>query len=243
MGIVHRDSERSELLEPNMPVVIIACRVLQDMFEALIPESLASEIRFMDYGLHSVPKKMTQTLQAELDQIKQPSLVVLGYGLCGNGLDGLEAGPHTLLIPRTDDCIAILLGSYEAYKKEFHSVPGTYYLSKGWLESGSHPLKEYEEIKAKYGEEEAKWMMDMQYKNYERLCLVAHNQPDLKRYRPQAQEVARYCEQWGFRYEEILGSSAYVLQLLDVAANLSKADGNFVVIRPGGRVTQRLFMR
>ena len=61
-----------------MPVIIIACRVLQDMFEALIPEYLASEIRFMDYGLHRVPKKMTQTLQAELDQIKQPSLVVLG---------------------------------------------------------------------------------------------------------------------------------------------------------------------
>jgi len=229
--------------EERMPLVIIACRVLQDIFETLVPEDLASQIKFMDYGLHRVPTKMSRVLQAELDQIKEPSLVVLGYGLCGNGLDGLHAGPHTLLIPRTDDCIALLLGSYEAYRREFQSVPGTYYLSRGWLESGSHPLKEYEEVKAKYGEEEAKWIMDMQYQHYERLCLVAHNRADLNKYRPQAQEVARFCEQWNYRYEEIIGSDAYIRQLLDVATDLSKRDGNFVVVSPGGKVTQHPFRR
>jgi len=63
--------------------------------------------------------------------------------LCGNGLNGIRAGQHILLIPRADDCIAILLGSYQVYKQEFQSAPGTYYLSKGWLESGSNPLSEY----------------------------------------------------------------------------------------------------
>ena len=227
----------------RLSVVIFACRVLQDVFEAVVPESLAPRVKFLDYGLHRIPKKMTQVLQDELGQIEDPSLVVLGYGLCGNGLDGLHAESHTLLIPRTDDCIAILLGSYEEYRKQFQAVPGTYYLSKGWIESGSHPLKEYEEIKDKYGQDEAKWMMDMQYKNYERICLVAHSRTDLDTYRPQAREVAQYCEQWGFRYEEILGSSAYVCQLLEVANDLSKADGNFVVVQPGGVVNQRLFVR
>ena len=35
--------------------------------------------------------------------------------------------------------------------RELARVPGTYYLTKGWLESGSHPLKEYQEYSAKYG--------------------------------------------------------------------------------------------
>jgi len=69
--------------------------------------------------------------------------VVLGYGLCGNGLHGLKAGRHTLLAPRADDCIALLLGSYQAYRREFDAEPATYWLSKGWLESGSNPLQEY----------------------------------------------------------------------------------------------------
>jgi hypothetical protein len=241
--VSHSPVEGCPVSKEKLPVVIIGCKVLEELFEQLIPESLSAEVRFMDYGLHRMPGKMTQVLQAEIDRISDPSLVVMGYGLCGNGLDRLHVGPHTLLIPRTDDCIAILLGSYEAYRKEFQSVPGTYYLSKGWLECGSHPLKEYEEIKAKYGEQEAKWIMDIQFQNYERLCLVAHNRADLERYRPEALRVARFCEQWNFRYEEILGSSDYVRRLLETAANPSKADGSFVVVPPGGEVTQRLFIR
>ena len=227
----------------KLPVVILACQVMESMLEGLLPEGLASEINYFDYGLHRLPDKMTWTLQEAIDSIEQPSLVVLGYGLCGNGLNGIKAGRHTLLIPRVDDCIALLLGSRQAYFREFESVPGTYYLSKGWLESGSHPLKEYEEYKQKYGLEDAAWIMDQQYQHYERLAMVAHNQEDLDKYRPAAQEVARYCERWGFRYEEILGSDAYVRRLIEVAAALDQADGDFVVVPPGGEIDQNQFIR
>ncbi|MBW2055894.1 MAG: DUF1638 domain-containing protein [Deltaproteobacteria bacterium] len=225
------------------PPVMMACQVLQDMIRNEIPGDIPFHVTFFEYGLHRNPRVMKRVLQNALDEIEEPRTVVLGYGLCGNGLDGLRAGPHTLLIPRTDDCIAILLGSYEAYQREFWSTPGTYYLSKGWLECGSHPLKEYEEVGAKYGKDEAEWILDMQYKKYERLCLVAHSRADLEKYRPQAQEVARFCERWNYRYEEILGSSAYVRRLLEVAVDLSKADSDFVLVRPGGVVTQSLFIR
>lgn len=227
----------------KLPVVILACQVMESMLEGLLPEDLASEIIYFDYGLHRLPNKMTFTLQDAIDSIEQPSLVVLGYGLCGNGLNGIKAGQHTLLIPRVDDCIALLLGSHQAYMKEFGSVPGTYYLSKGWLESGSHPLKEYAEYKEKYGPEDAIWIMDEQYQHYERLAMVAHDQEDLEKYRAEAKDVAAFCERWGFRYEEILGSDDYVRRLVEVAAALDKADGDFVVVPPGGEISQNQFIR
>jgi hypothetical protein len=226
-----------------IPVVVLACQVLQDLLTRLLPEGLAQEITYLDYGLHRVPGNMTGTLQEAIDSIQTPSLVVLGYGLCGNGLRGLKAGQHTLLVPRVDDCIALLLGSYRTYIREFEAVPGTYYLSKGWLESGSHPLKEYQEYVPKYGAKEAMWIMDQQYQHYERLVLVAHDQADLEAYRPQAQEVARFCERWGMRYEERLGSDQYVRRLVQVVAELDRADGDFLVIPPGGEIRQEQFMR
>ena len=213
------------------------------MLEQLLPKDLAKQVTFMDYGLHRVPGKMTWTLQDAIDELEEPSLVVLGYGLCGNGLNGIRAGKHTLLVPRTDDCIAMLLGSRQAYIREFEAVPGTYYLSKGWLEKGSHPLKEYREYVERYGPAEAEWLMDQQYQHYRRLVLVAQSQADLDRYRPQAEEVARYCERWGMRYEEILGSDDYVRRLVEAAASLDKADGDFLVIPPGGGISQNQFMR
>jgi hypothetical protein len=240
-------------------VVIIACQVLQDLLTQLLPPDLALDVVIMDYGLHRVPGKMTGTLQETIDAIEEPSLIVLGYGLCGNGLRGLRAGQHTLLVPRADDCIALLLGSYQAYMREFQAVPGTYYLSKGWLESGSHPLIEYQEYVPRYGAEEAMWLMDQQYQHYERLVLVAHSQADLEAYRQQAQEVARFCERWDMRYEEILGSDGYVRRLTELVQRaleegvtvLDQAGGDsspgpttdFLVIPPGGEILQEQFMR
>lgn len=229
--------------ETTPPIIVIACQVLQDLVERLLPPGLASRVTFLDYGLHRVPVKMTHRLQSLIDEIVEPSLIVLGYGLCGNGLRGLKAGLHTLLVPRADDCIAILLGSYKAYLEQFSAEPGTYYLSKGWLELGSHPLKEFEEYVEKYGPKDAAWIMDQQYQNYNRLVLVTHNREDLEKYRLEALKVAKYCEQWGMRYEEIIGSEVYVQQLIEVAANLSKANEDFVLIPPGGVLLQDMFMR
>jgi hypothetical protein len=89
--------------------------------------------------------------------------------------------------------------------------------------------------------------------------LVAHDQADLAAYRPQAEEVARFCERWGMRYEELLGSDAYVRRLVELVLRAAKegaaaldevgGDGSlglttdFLVIPPGGEIRQEQFMR
>ncbi len=229
-------------LPKDRPTVIIACRVLQSMLQQLLPAESAENAIFMDYGLHRQPGKMTRVLQEEIDKIEASSLILLGYGLCGKGLAGIKSGKHTLKIPRVDDCIAILLGSRQAYRQEFNAAPGTYYLSKGWLESGSHPLKEYEEYLEKYGAEKTAWIMDQQYQHYERLVLVGHSQSDLETYRPQALKVARYCERWDMRYEELLGSYEYVRRLIDASAVSDNNSEDFVIIPPGGEIRLEQFI-
>ncbi len=230
-------------MDSNIPVVVLACHVFQDWLEHLLPEGLTKDITFFDYALHRVPKNLRKTLLDVIDSIEQPSLIVLGYGLCGNGLHEIQAGKHTLLIPRTDDCIAIILGSYQRYRQEFDKVPATYYLSKGWLEGGSTPLQEHQELVEKYGEKKADWLMDYQYHNYKRLALIVQNTQELETYRPAAKEVARYCERWGLRYEEIIGSDALLRRLFEIAASLDQADDDFIVVPPGGVLTQDQFFR
>lgn len=244
------EQTRSGSISGNLPVRLIACQVLEDVLKPLLPTGLAEAVTFMEYGLHRVPDKMTKTLQAEIDSVEEASLIVFGYGLCGNGLQGLRSRQHTLLIPRTDDCIAILLGSRQAYLRQFSVVPGTYYLSKGWLESGSHPLSEYEEYKEKYGRQQAEWILDQQYQHYERVALVAYSQAALQAYAPAAREVAHFCERWNMRYEEILGSDEYARRLLEVAATLrdrgleagEQIGPDFVLVPPGSAVRSIAFV-
>jgi len=227
----------------DKPIVILACKVFQHWLEQLLSADQAAHITFFDYGLHAVPKNLRQTIQQAIDTIEPPSLIVLGYGLCGNGLDRINAGKHFLLIPRTDDCIAILLGSYQAYRREMNKEPGTYYLSKGWLEAGTNPLAESRTYEQKYGADTAKFLMDTQYHHYRRLMLVARNASELETYRPQAQEVAAYCTRWGMRYEELLGSDDYLQRLVKMAINFDQAGDDFLLIPPGGVLTQAQFMR
>ena len=226
----------------QLPFVLLACAVFKNLLENMLPDDLTTEVTFLDYGLHSLPKNLKVAVQEALDAIEEPSLVILGYGLCGNGLDGIQAGKHTLLIPRADDCIAIFLGSYAAYRREFDNNPGTYYLTKGWLESGSDPLREYEKLVDKYGRETADWLMHEQYQHYKRLVFVAHTQDDLDRYAPRAREVGAYMSQWGVRYEEIRGSENYLRQLAKFSGDLDSADDDFLVIHPGSELTQRMFI-
>lgn len=224
--------------------MIISCQVFQHLIEKHLPENtLIRSISYLDFGLHLVPRNLNAAIQDRLDGIEQPSLVVLGYGLCGNGLDGIQAGKHILLIPRTDDCIAILLGDYQKYRAEFNAHPGTYYLTKGWLESASNPLRQYQEYEAKYGADTADYLMDSQYQHYRRLAFVAHDLEDLAEYRPQAEQVARYCQRWDMLYEELLGSEAYIHRLIETAAALDQAEDEFVVIPPGGVLKQSHFLR
>jgi hypothetical protein len=223
-------------------LVVLACRVFQGLLDEHLPVDSVDQITFQEYGLHRVPAKLQLAVQAYIDSLEEPSLVVLGYGLCGNGLNGIKARQHTLLISKADDCIAILLGSYRRYIEEFESEPGTYYLTKGWLESGSNPLSEYQEYRERYGPEEAEWLMDQQYQHYKRLVFVAHSQEDLEKYRPQAKEVAEFCTRWGMRYEEILGSEIYIQRLAEIARSPERADQDFIVVPPGGELRQHEFI-
>lgn len=222
-------------------VHVVGCRVLESALRPLLQNlpHLAS-CRFLEYGLHTVPERMTPEVQAAVDAAQQPGIVLLGYGLCGNGVVGLRARKHTLIIPKVDDCIALLMGSYQAYLAQSRRHPGTYYLSKGWLESGHHPLGQFREWSARYGEAKARQFVERMYRNYRRVVLIAFTPEELDRYRPQAQEVARFL---GVAYEEILGSPALLERLVERASSPDQTDDEFVVVPPGAAVRQEMFIR
>ncbi len=210
------------------------------------PRLAAAGIRqiYMDYGLHVRPKRMAAALQAELDGLSEPQTVLVGYGLCGNGLAGLKAGHHTLIIPRTDDCIAILLGSCDAYVKAQRESPGTYYLTRGWLESEDEPLSQYLGYVERFGTESADHVIDAMYARYTVVCFIATTAAELKECRGRAREIADFCaHRWGMRYEERVGTGAYIGKLLDAPQNIAALGNDLLVVPPGGTVETDMFAR
>jgi hypothetical protein len=96
---------------------------------------------------------------------------------------GLKANDCTLVVPRVDDCIAIFLGSHAAYKEQASQEPGTYYLTKGWIEVSDTPFAEYERLVECYDQERAMRMIKLMLKNYTRLAFIDTGHYDQERYR------------------------------------------------------------
>ena len=188
----------------------------------------------LDFGLHLNPAALKNVLQEKIDETSRSAdVLLLGYGLCSMAVVGLKATTATLVIPRTDDCIAIFLGSCNAYKEQTSKEPGTYYLTKGWIEVGDTPFEEHKLLIEKYGEAKAERMTRLMLKNYKRLAFINTGQYEIERYREYARDTS---DKFGLRFEEIAGSSDLVKKML-----FGPWDGEFVVVSPGETVTYQDF--
>jgi hypothetical protein len=227
---------------PSRPTVVISCKVLEDLLGKRLPAGVPAV--WLDVMLHNSPKKLGAALQEQIDAVALPSFIIIGYGLCGNGLVGVQAREHTLVIPRTHDCVAIFLGSHQRYVQRFFANPGTYYLTKGWIDAKDEPLTDYHDYIRDYDEETADYLVEMKYRHYRKLCMVGFSQEELDACRPRVMEVAKFLgKRFGVVYEETLGSAELIEGLLAMPEHLGETNEEFVVIPPGGEIVMDLFMR
>jgi hypothetical protein len=207
---------------------LIACATVIEEMRLLMPPELNYEV--LDFGLHSNPERLQQALQIAIDTTATSiDTILLGFGMCAKATVGLKAGNRTLVIPKADDCITIFLGSVAHYHHQQRNEPGTLYLTKGWIESGT-PLDEQREIMAKkYGEERAGFLFKKMLQGYKRLVFIDTGNYELDQYRSRSQEIAKRLD---LRYEEIKGDNNLVKALLN-----GSWDEDFIVAPPGHTVT------
>ena len=212
---------------------VIACATVIEEMVPFLPAEVPHEV--LDFGLHLEPNKLKQVLQEKIDEAsKDAEVLLLGYGLCSMAVVGLQATTATLVIPRTDDCIAIFLGSCNAYKEQSKKEPGTYYLTKGWIEVGDTPFDEHQLLVEKYGEEKARRMTRLMLKNYRRLAFINTGNYEIEHYREVSKKIANDFE---LNFEEIQGSSSMIEKMI-----FGPWDEEFLVVLPGQTVAYQDFV-
>jgi hypothetical protein len=214
-------------MHPERTKVIACATVIEEMLPYL-PADMAYEV--LDFGLHLSPAKLKDRLQQAVDASGADfDTILLGYGLCSLAVIGLRANQCTLVMPRVDDCIAIFLGSHQAYSEQAKKEPGTYYLTKGWIEVADTPFDEFERMVAQYGEARAARLMETMLKHYTRLVYIDTGHSDKQRYIDYARKTA---DKFDLRFEEIPGSNALILKMLT-----GPWDQEFLVVEPGKTIT------
>ncbi|MBN2713390.1 MAG: DUF1638 domain-containing protein [Planctomycetes bacterium] len=167
-----------------MRLGVIACAVLEIELEALSRglDNIA-HVEIMEQGLHNEPDKLRAELQKAVDRVEaldSVDAIVLLYGLCSRGIEGVVAKRCLIAVPRAHDCITLLLGSKERYAKYMDENPGTYWYSPGWNKCHIPPSElrfdtAYKEYVEKYGEDNAEYLMEIEQnwmKEYTRATYV-----------------------------------------------------------------------
>jgi hypothetical protein len=214
-------------------IKVIACATVIEEMAPRMPAEMPRQV--LDFGLHLHPGSLTAALQEAVDSSPDMDAVLLGYGLCSRAVVGVRATHCRLVMPKVDDCIAIFLGSRGEYERQARGEPGTYYLTKGWIEVGDSPFDEVDRLAEKYGREKAERMIGLMLRNYTRLALIDTGVQDADRYREYSRAAAA---RFGLRFEEIPGSPSLVEKLLT-----GPWDEDFVVVEQGDQVRYESFLR
>jgi len=226
-----------------MRLMLISCEVLfREMCDAAARSPHQVDVEFLPKGLHDLGGKvMAAELQKRIDAIPagQFDAILLGYGLCGNGLHGITARHTLLVLPRAHDCIALLMGSRDRYKEYFDEHPGTYYRSTGWLERGkglqqlTHSTVgmdvSLEQMIEKYGDDNGRYLFEelTRYRStYQRLTYIATGLEADSRF----EEEARWeAADRGWQFEKLIGDLILIRRLV----NGDWGGGDFVIAQPG----------
>ena len=219
---------------------VIACAVFfREICHCAAISKNILDLTFMSQRLHNLGgDKLRTELQKELNRTdpERYEAIMLGYGLCSNGIAGLKA-PVKMIIPKAHDCIAILLGSRERYNKMFKENPAIFYSSPGWVERGTvfagdgEQVSQYEQMVKKYGEEKAKELVEVMsayYTNYTDFLHIDTKVCDPDFFREAAREIAK---EKGLEYKETDGTVDYFVKMFNL-----ELDDDFLIVPPNTQV-------
>lgn len=208
-----------------MKRTLIACAMLEQEIKYICEKrDLRMEVLWLDRGYHNTPEKLKEKLQEMIDGLQEEEEILLAFGLCGNGTAGLVSPRATLVIPKFDDCINMLLCTGTRRSRGLTEA-GNIYLTKGWTMDEEAILTKYEAYIEEYGQEDAEAILEMMYENYKSITVIDTGLEDLKETLEYAKKTAELLD---LSTKVTEGSVRILEQLLT-----GEWDENFILQKPG----------
>lgn len=151
--------------------VIISCRTLENEVMHILRETGCNySVYFLPLGLHSDPNKLREYIQNLIDSFGNVEMVLLCVSGCGGGTKGLRATTADLVIPKTADCIDILLSSTDANGPK--RDPKGVFMTKSWIDASRNTVLDFEFMVRTRGKEQAVAAARRLYNGFEHFYII-----------------------------------------------------------------------
>jgi hypothetical protein len=211
---------------------MLACHNIQgELMAAVKTAGSRFPILFIPRETHLLPEKLREYLQNTINSIENVDYILLPMGRCGNGTLGLVSKKASLVLPKCNDCIDLLLSADRLDKQR---PPYTYFLTDGWLGSPGSIDTDYWYAINKYGKETGESIMRMIYNNYKYFTLINTRAYDMDE---TAKKIVPLAEMTGMTINRLDGPCGGLLKLAKL-----EIDADFAVIPPGEPVGEKHFI-
>ena len=239
---------------------LLACKIFEREIASVVancPNNI--DVTTIRQRLHDYPSNLRQQLQDEIDQIDSNThrqtddanftpfdAILLGYGLCGKCTIGLKSAKYPLIIPRTHDCVALLLGSLERFAELAPKSAGVFFFSpsfsSGYAKRMSNGEDEFDMCRylfylERYKGNEKRALKAVKLEQsltsaYHSCAYIKWPTIDLPQHEEDVRELAKAR---GWKHLEIPGDDTLFRKLVDTdwldPANAN--DPDFLVVPPG----------
>lgn len=151
--------------------IILSCPTLKkELLKAVEEAGFQGEIRFIPQSLHSSPMELQKYLQNMIDQMEDMAEILLCVSGCGGATAGLKAVHAPLVVPKTRDCVDILLSGENL--KELKRPKDGFFLSHGWMEYMKNSRLDLNRILAEKGPEATEEYMRTMFRGFENFYII-----------------------------------------------------------------------
>ena len=215
--------------------VILVCKNLRFHLEKA-QEAMHTNIPVieLDTSLHKEPEKMREKILTEIEQISSEyDTILAAMGFCGGSWRDVCVS-RRVIIPRTDDCITMLLTTDDNFVPN-RKVPGCMYLTDNRDEQMTIPGIRRTLI-AQCGEKKGEKVFRLYFKHYTHIGIVDTGLYDS--YGTEYLELAKEsAELIGGSIIHVPGSNRVLEKLIS-----GEWDNQFLILEPGQTVSDRDFI-
>lgn len=154
-----------------MKEVILSCPTLKKEIQHILGEhKLDTPVYFLPRRLHADPKELAEYLQNTIDSFDNVDRILICVSGCGGGTAKLRATTAELVIPKTRDCLDLLLSGDDV--KSINRAPNGIFMTESWwatMKEGELNLEK--QIAAKGKEAGEAWLRQI-FKGFEHFYII-----------------------------------------------------------------------
>ena len=216
----------------NKQILMLACPALRREITAVMEEEgLHYPVFYVPDELHLTPDRLKSFLCDFIPRLVNVDYLLLPMGRCGNGTMGVPSGNATLVLPRCEDCISLLLSG--SCLSEVIRPKYSYFFTDSWLDFKGSIVNEYDFAVNKYGQKNADRIMRTIYAHYKQFCYMDTGCGD---YDASAERLSPLAETVNMDIQRLSAPSGVLRKMLRL-----DFDDDFLFVPPGSQIEFDMF--